>query len=168
MRSIARIKGLGFVLWHARHEFYHVLLGLIWAWFLRERWSEFNPRWIWLAVLGSLLPDIDHFYYFLGYGKLDPYTKVIKEMIKNRQWRAVTVFIEAGHKREAYTAAHNYYVMALLLAVSLLSSRYDWEAGVILFGAMLIHYLFDVADDLLVLGRVNPNWKRWGRVKSLR
>lgn len=165
-RSVAKLRGLGFIFWHARHEFYHVLLGLLWAWFLRERWGEFNHRWIWTSIFGSLLPDLDHFYYFLGYGKSAAYTSQIKSMLKNRQWRNVTVFVEAGHKREAYTATHNYYTMVLLLVVSLLSSRYEWETGVILFGAMLIHYLFDVTDDLLVLGRINPNWKRWGRGRS--
>src|SRR5574341_1266502 len=58
-RSVARIKGLGFVFWHARHEFFHVLIGLVWAWVLREVWGQFNPRWFWLSAFGSLLPYAD-------------------------------------------------------------------------------------------------------------
>ena len=65
-RSVARIKGLGFILWQTRHMVYHVMLGLLWAWFLRERWGEFNPKWIAMAVVGSLLPDLDHLNYFFG------------------------------------------------------------------------------------------------------
>ena len=41
----------------------------------------------------------------------------------------------------------------------------DWNASVILFGAMLLHYLFDIGDDIVTLGQINPNWKRWGGVK---
>lgn len=168
MRPIARIKGLGFVLWHARHEFYHVLLGLVWAWFLRERWSEFNSRWIWLSIFGSLLPDADHLVYFWGYGKQDQYARQIRQFLKNRQWRMVTVFMETGHKYNTDLASHNVYFMAILLVGSLFSSLYEWRVGVILFGAMLVHYIFDIGDDLLQLGHINPNWKRWGRVKASR
>lgn len=163
--SVARIKGLGFIFWHAKHEFFHVLLGLIWAWFLRERWGEFNVRWIGLSILGSLLPDIDHFFYFFTYGKMDAYTVQVRSLFKNKQWRALTSFIESGHKHNTNLASHNFYFMGILFLVALLSSFFSWEAGVILFGAMLIHYFFDIADDLLRLGKVNSNWKRWGRAK---
>jgi hypothetical protein len=162
-RSIARLKGMGFIIWHARHEFYHVLLGLLWAWFLRERWNEFNSRWIWLSVFASVLPDFDHILYFFSYGKRDQYSKMVKKFIKTGQWRTLTVFLENGHKQQTNLASHNYYFMVLILGSALLSSFYEWRVGVILFGAMLIHYIFDIADDVLLLGYVNPNWKRWGR-----
>src|SRR5437868_1316167 len=97
-RSVARLKGLGFILWHARHELYHVLLGLVWAWFLREQWHQFNGRWIALCIFGALLPDIDHLFYFIGYGKQDPYTRQIIQFLKDREWRGVTIFMENGHK----------------------------------------------------------------------
>ncbi len=57
-------------------------------------------------------------------------------------------------------------MVLILLGLSLLSSRIDWEVGVILFGAMILHYLFDIFDDFVQLGAVNTNWKRWGRKKS--
>jgi hypothetical protein len=163
--SVARIKGLGFIFWHARHEFYHILLGLIWAWFLRERWGEFNLRWIFISIFGSLLPDADHFLYFFTYGKKDDYTVQIRSLLKNREWRALSVFVEKGHKHNVNLSSHNYYFMGILFMTGILSSFLSWEFGVIIFGAMLIHYIFDITDDLLQLGRVNPNWKRWGRRK---
>lgn len=161
--TASRIKGLGFVLWHARHELYHILLGLVWAWLLREMWGEFNVRWIILAVVGSLAPDLDHLVYFWGYGKGDDYTLQIKDLLKSRQWRALTVFIEEGHKKNTNLSSHNLYFMLILLGLGLLSSLYSWEVGVIVFGAMLIHYMFDIGDDILRLGAVNSNWRRWGR-----
>lgn len=162
-RSFARVKGIGFILWHSRHEFYHVLVGLIWAWVLREMWDEFNPKWILLSVFASLLPDTDHFYYFFTYGRRTTYTRQVKEFLKNHQWRKLTVFLENGHKQNTNLSLHNYYVMAILLGLSLFSTLFDWKVGTILFGAMLLHYLFDVFDDLIILGQVNNNWKRWGR-----
>lgn len=165
-RSIARIKGLGFIIWHGRHMFYHLLLGLVWAWILREWWGQFNPRWIFTSLLGSLLPDLDHFFYFFGYGKRDTYTQQIINFLKTHQWRAVTLFVENGHKSNTNLSYHNYYFMAVMFSMALLSSFFEWQAGIILFGAMLIHYVFDIADDLIQLGTVNPNWKRWGRARN--
>lgn len=141
------------------------MLGLVWAWFLREQWHEFNSRWIWLSIVGSLLPDADHLIYFLSYGRNDWYTKQIRRFLKDHEWRTLTVFMEVGHKHNTKLSWHNYYFMALLLGVSLFSSLYEWRVGVILFGAMVIHYLFDIADDWVTLGAINPNWKRWGRGK---
>jgi hypothetical protein len=164
--SIARVKGLGFLAWHARHEFYHALLGLVWAWILREWWGEFNPRWILLSVFGSLLPDADHLLYFGTYGRSSDYTSKVRHLLKTRQWRNLMVFIENGHKFNTNLSYHNYYFMAVLLGMAFLSSFWDWQAGIILFGAMLIHYIFDIVDDLIQLGAVNPNWKRWGRDKT--
>lgn len=162
---LARFKSLGFFLWHGRHELYHVLLGLMWAWFLRERWNEFNPRWIWLSVLGSLLPDLDHVIYFFGYGRTDLYNVELRQLLRTRQWRKSWLYMKNGHKTNTNLMSHNFYVMVLLLVSALLSSVVDWEAGVILFGSMLIHYVFDIADDLVILRHVNPNWKRWGRAR---
>lgn len=162
------MKGFGFILWQARHLFYHVLLGLVWAWYLRERWGELNARWIWWSLFGSLVPDLDHLFYFLSWGKHDWYTQEIKNLFRSRQWREGALFISKGHKHNTNLALHNYYTVAILLGLSLLSSLYEWHLGVILFGAMIIHYLFDIADDLLTLGSVNPNWKRLGRPKVAR
>jgi hypothetical protein len=164
-KSLLRMKGAGFIIWHSRHEFYHILLGLIWAWFLREQWNEFSYKWIWLAVFASVLPDIDHINYFLTYGKRESYSQQVKRLLREKQWRNLTVFLETGHKYNVSLSSHNYYFMAILLGLSFLSSLYDWKVGVIMFGAMLTHYLFDVFDDLTQLGEINPNWKRWGRNK---
>ena len=55
-----------------------------------------------------------------------------------------------------------------VLALAGLTPRQTFAVAgfsVILFGAMIIHYIFDIADDLLSLGYINSNWKRWGRDK---
>ncbi len=144
---------------------YHILIGLVWAWFLRELWHEFNPRWISLSVFASLLPDIDHFLFFFGYGRSESYTQQIKLYFRNRQWRLLLRFVETGHKQNTNLRYHNFYTMGLLMLVTLTSFLFEWQMGVILFGAMFLHYAFDVWDDILTLGYVNSNWKRWGREK---
>ncbi len=164
-RTFARVKGLGFILWQARHMAYHVMLGLLWAWFLRELWGEFNPKWVITAVVGSVLPDIEHLNYFLGYGRSDSYTQQIITYLKNHEWRNLFYFIATGHKNNTSLAYHNIYMVAFLILFSVVASFFDWQVGVVLFGAMVSHYLFDMVDDIVQLGGVNPNWKRWGRPK---
>lgn len=160
-----KAKTLGFLFWHLKHEMIHVLLGLVWAWFLREQWNEFNPGWIILSIFGSLLPDIEHFIYFFSYGKQDQYTVTVKNLFLNRRWRDLAVFMSNGHKHNTNLAYHNLYFVSMLLIVVFLSSFLDLRKSTILFGAMVIHYLFDIVDDLVFLGHLNSNWKRWGRAK---
>ncbi len=161
--SFSRLRGLAFIIWHARHEFYHVLLGLAWAWVLREVWGNLNLKWILLSVFGSLLPDTEHLFFFLSYGKKDKYTQMIRVFLKNHEWRVLAVFMEHGHKRNTKLAFHNMYVIILLLVIVTAAILYDWNSWVVVIGAMIIHYIFDIFDDIVTLGRINPNWKRWGR-----
>jgi len=167
MRLLFRkFKGLGFILWQARHMFYHLLLGLVWAWFLREVWQTFNWRYILLSVLGSFLPDIEHLFYFYGYGKKESYTREIIRLVKNRQWRMLALYISSGHKFNTNLSYHNFYFMAILSVIAAVSFMFAWQAGVLLLGAMILHYLFDMFDDWVTLGYINDNWKRWGRGKK--
>jgi hypothetical protein len=167
-RSFVRIKGMGYILWHGKHEFIHILLALVWAWFLRELWSEFNVRWVIAAIFGGLLPDIDHVLYYVAYRKRDPYAKLVLQFLKQREWRILAQFIETTHKYNTNLSFHNIYIALLLFSFCAVSYVYDWRVGVVLFGAMVTHYLYDIVDDFLILGYMNPNWKRLGRAKSRR
>jgi hypothetical protein len=165
-RHIARIRGVGFLLWHGKHMLIHLFLGLLWAWFLRELWQEFNTKWVILAMFGSWLPDADHVVYFFTYGKRDPYSNAIREFIKTRQWRVLIRFVETGHKYNTNLSFHNLYITLGFFGACILSYLYDWKTSVVIFGAMVSHYLFDIAEDIVVLGYVNPNWKRFGPHKA--
>jgi len=143
----------------------HVFLGLMWAWFLRELWHELNAKWIITAAIGSVLPDVDHLLYYTTYGKRELYTKVIVKLIKYHMWRLLVRFVEWGHKYNVNLLFHNFYVMAALVALTVISYLGNWRFGVILLGAMVTHFVFDAFEDLLLLGRFNPNWMRWGRGK---
>jgi hypothetical protein len=163
--SFVRIKGVGFLVWHGRHYLFHILIGLMWAWFLRELWQEFNTLWIITAVVGSVIPDFDHMLYFTTYGKRDPYTRAIITFLKTHQWRVLVRFIETGHKYNTSLTFHNFYITAIVFCFTIVSFTVGWRFWTFLFGAMVTHYIFDVLDDWVTLGKLNPNWKRWGRGK---
>jgi hypothetical protein len=162
-KKTSRIANIGFIVWHAKHELIHVLLGLMWAWMLREMWGEFRMIWVLVAALGSLLPDVDHLLYFFTYGRRDPYTQTVITFFKNKQWRVLITFIEKGHKHNTSLAFHNYYVTVLLAIGCWISLISEWRFTAVLLGAMVSHFVFDIAEDILLLHHVNPNWKRWGR-----
>jgi hypothetical protein len=164
-RSWRKIKGVGFLVWHAKHYLIHVLLGLIWAWFLREVWREFTIKWIVMAVAGSIAPDLDHLLYFTTYGRQDPYTQAIITLIKKRQWRILVSFIEQGHKHNVNLMFHNFYILSAMIGLTVVSYTHDWRIGAVFLGGAVTHYIFDVAEDWVLLGRLNPNWIRWGRGK---
>lgn len=145
---------------------YHVMLGLMWVWVLREWWGVFNPVWVVVGAVGSVLPDIDHIHYFLTYGRKDSYTKEIFSLLKHRHWRRLFQFIATGHKHNTSLTFHNVYVAAIFFVGTGLATVLNWQAGVVLFGAIVSHYLFDMADDIVQLGEMNPNWIRWGRPKK--
>jgi len=165
-RSFVRIKGMGYILWHGKHEVIHILLALLWAWALRELWNEFSVRWVVIAMFGGLLPDIDHVFYYITNRKHDPYAKLVVQFLKQHEWRIVAQFIETTHKYNTNLSFHNIYVAVLLFGLCAASYVFDWRASTVLFGAMVTHYLYDIVDDILVLGYLNPNWKRLGKMKS--
>lgn len=165
-RSIAKIKGIGYIFWHGRHMMYHALLGLVWAWFLREMWGELSWYYLFLAVFGSFLPDIEHLVYFFVSGRKDEYSKQVKAFFKAKEWRILTSFIEQGHKYNTNLSYHNVYFVGFLLILMIVCFLFDWGAWIVILGAMVIHYLFDIADDYRTLGYLNDNWKRWGNGKK--
>lgn len=162
---LAHLRGITFIMWHAKHMFVHVLLGLAWAWMLREFWNEFNLKYVILAITGSLIPDSEHLIYFFTYGRKDPYSLAVKKLLREHEWRTVTVFVEKGHKRNTSLKFHNMIIMFLLMMFTSVSLLFDWKSWVVLLGAMITHYIFDIIDDFANLGYLNSNWRRWGRFK---
>lgn len=165
-QSIAKLKGLGYIIWHARHMLYHLLIGLVWAWFIREMWDVFSWKITLLAIFGSFFPDVEHLVYFLISGRKDEYSKQVKAFFKAKEWRVLTSFIETGHKYNTNLSYHNVYFVVFLLILAIFCFLVDWEAWMTVLGAMVLHYLFDIADDYRTLGYLNDNWKRWGSKKK--
>lgn len=156
--------------WIARHMGYHVLIGVVYAWVLRELWQEFNAYYIVLAVFGSVIMDADHVLYWFVYGRKDPYARQIKEFLKQGKIRTVITFTSDNHKSNTDLLSHNIYVICFFLFLSGLSFFKDLETGVVLFGSMALHLVFDAIDDVLILGEMNKNWKNprwkwWGKRK---
>lgn len=116
-----------------------------------------------MSVFGSLLIDLDHVAYFFTYGRKEWYALEVRKLLKQGQIKEMCYFMVKGHKHNTGLATHNFYYMAFFIVLSVVSFQFDWVAGVVLFGSIVLHFVFDIVDDLWVLGHLNENWKRLRR-----
>jgi hypothetical protein len=166
--TMTKIRGLGFLFWHGRHMLYHLLLGVVWIWIVKEQISvRYSTSLLFWALFGSVFPDFEHLLFFITYGKKDEYTAWVKTYIKNRDWRVLVRFLEKGHKYNTRLRYHNIYTVMGLTGLTILLYTVRAYAGFVFTGAMIIHYLFDILDDLASLRSLNKNWYRWGRGKAI-
>lgn len=161
LSSTAKMIARGILI--CRHMFYHVLIGLVYAWVLREIWGVFSFRFVALSVWGSLVMDLDHVAYFYLYGRDKTYSERVLSFIRKNQFTNGFRFMKDNHKSHTGLWSHNIYITLALLGLGAFSFLKDMETGTVIFGSMALHLLFDILDDFLVLGSLNPNWKRWGR-----
>jgi hypothetical protein len=160
--TMTRIRGIGYLFWHARHMVYHFLLGSVWLWIVKDQTGVYSSSLLILVLFASIFPDFEHLLFFFTYGKTDEYTTWVKTYIKNGDWRVLVRFLEKGHKYNTKLRYHNIYTIMGLTSITILLFVVHAYTGFLFTGAMVIHYLFDILDDLASLGRLNKNWFRWG------
>ncbi len=153
-------------LWHAKHELFHIVLGFAWAWALGYVWNQSYALMFLLAGIGGVLPDIDHLIYFFTYGKHDAYSKNVFALAKKHEWKSLVEYIETGHKKNTNLTFHNVYVTMFLMCCTIMLYWVDFRLSVVLLGAMVSHFIFDIIEDYMLLGALNSNWFRFGRPKS--
>jgi hypothetical protein len=164
-RMTARLKGAFFITRQANHHMVHLLLGVLWFYFVRRSVPELGPYHLFLAILGSELPDIEHLFYFYMHGKKDSYSLQVRFFIRHRMWRELSLFLKNNHKHLTKLKFHCLQWILIHTVLTGAGFLYDHFSAVILLGAMVTHYCFDVVDDIIFLGRINPNWKK-GIIRS--
>ncbi len=161
-----RLKTILHIIWHLKHELIHILLGVAWVSMLHSIWQSTVFEWVGISILGSLIPDIDHLIYFFTYGRNDAYTKQIFSLLRKKEWKKVVVFIEIGHKHNTNLSFHNIYVVSTLVAMTGVLYYLDYRFLAVFVGSMVTHFLFDIGEDLALLGYINKNWTRFGPPKK--
>lgn len=159
-RMTARIKGALFITQQANHHLVHILLGITWFYLLHRFIPQLSLYHLVLAIIGSELPDIEHVFYFYMHGKKDSYSLKVKYYVRKRMWRQLTVFLKNNHKHLTALKFHCIQWMLFLIILAIGSFLYDHLSLLVLLGAMVTHYGFDIIDDIIFLGRINPNWKK--------
>jgi membrane-bound metal-dependent hydrolase YbcI (DUF457 family) len=142
------------------HECGHILFGLIAAGITKTIYTQVPIiKLLPLAILMSLLPDIDHILYFFWYGKSAEYSKKIKKILKKKGLRAAIEMCKKEHKKQTGIYSHNLLLAILLGLISFikLTGQKNPYTSVLLL-SWAFHYVYDVLEDLLFFGKLNPNW----------
>lgn len=120
------------------------------------------------GVVGSLLPDVDHFFYYFFYGKQSQYAQIAKHLLVNRQIRDWMKFVKFNHKKNTGLYSHNF--ISLLVSLWLFWSfglTKDHPLLMVFFLSWATHYLFDIMEDILFFRKLNSNWYlKFNRTKA--
>lgn len=112
-----------------------------------------------LGAVGAVLPDADHLFYIFTYGRKTDYAKNLRHFLKNKQLRGFQRFVMENHKFNTGIYSHN--LVTLLIAAIFFSYfaflQENYGAAIFTLG-MITHYSYDIFEDWLLLGRINPNW----------
>jgi hypothetical protein len=143
----------------AYHVLIHILLGTMTA-LLVSRYFTDDSLLLLLVMgfFGNTLPDIDHVIYFLTYGKDSEYSQIIKIFIKDRHFREVKNFLRDNHKY--LTGLYSHTLISPFLSTFL--TYFFFKKSLIypatFFLSVSVHFLYDILEDLLFFGKLNPNW----------
>jgi hypothetical protein len=142
------------------HMLIHVLCGFICAYITIDYFPEVSHTKLnIIGVLGSLSPDIDHVMYWFFYGKKSQYSQIVRNFLRQRQFKNLSKFLKLNHKTLTGLYFHNF--LTLFLSISLcLYYGFVREHPLLLvfFMSWSLHYIFDLSEDLLFFKRINPNW----------
>lgn len=86
-----------------------------------------------------------------------PETREIIIAFKTRRFKEMATLATIHHKKFNRLLLHNFsgfFVFLVFFAVSI-CRKYD--GGILAFGAILFHFIFDIVDDLYQLGHIK-NW----------
>jgi hypothetical protein len=141
------------------HVLIHILFGLMCSLIVYKKFDNENLTLLLLiGFFGNTLPDIDHVIYFLTYGKDSEYSQIIKFFIKDRHFGEVRRFLKQNHKY--LTGLYSHTLISPLLSTFL--TFLFFQRGRVYLGTFFfsisIHFLYDIFEDVLFFGKLNPNW----------
>jgi len=119
---------------------------------------NFNYQEIIILIIMSVLPDLEHLVFFGTYGRKNPYTLQALEVFKREGFMSVCRFLGKNHKTNTSLYFHN--IATPLIFVFIGFYLYFIKAYLLSAASAVLatHYLFDIGEDILMSGKLNPNW----------
>jgi hypothetical protein len=112
-----------------------------------------------VSLLGSLAPDVDHFVYFYTYGKRTSYAQTALTFLRKFDFKGFINFAKYNHKYNHGLLSHNigsFFLSALFFFIFALDT--DRFTATTFVMSVMFHFLYDIVEDLIFFGRLNPNW----------
>lgn len=159
MRNIYKVsKKTVSLVWHAKHMVTHFLLGTGWYLIIDAIMPDVKPVHLLLALFASVFPDIEHLYYWFLKKPHTTYAAQIIKLIRTRKIVELVQFVAHKHKFETFLPFHHIVtpIVGTIFCISAL--RTDRTTTAVFMGAFILHYVFDIVEDFVLLRRLNPNW----------
>jgi hypothetical protein len=141
------------------HGQVHLLFGLL-AYLICIVFFNISPGFssLFIAVIASFLPDIDHLFFYYFYGRNTHYAQTVRSYIQKFQIRKYLDYVQSHHKSNYFILSHN-LLTPLGFVLLFIYFIYQNSPDAAVFSlSFAMHFIFDMAEDLLALGRLNPNW----------
>lgn len=146
-----------------QHGSFHLLFG-IFAFFIGYWWEPvfFSQHFFSLflvMLVGTFIPDVDHFLYYYSYGRKKDYAKICRDLIRKRDLKGYFKFVKSNHKQNTGIYSHNLGTL-FLVGFFTLYELYQRDSihMSMFFLAWTFHYIFDILEDFLFFKKPNKNW----------
>lgn len=110
-----------------------------------------------LFFLFTYLPDVDSPLTLYFHKKWFPFVSEIIDELKKFRLEKVALLMTKHHKQVNRSFFHNVIGLLVVVGIFILSIKSHHELGLIVFGSILTHFIFDILDDLKQLGHIR-NW----------
>jgi hypothetical protein len=143
-------------------EKYHMVIHVLFAFSALLPFYIFEIRLantvIWITPIVALLPDIEHLVFFGTYGRKSSYTQEACKVLQKQGFKALIKHLSKSHKTLTSLYLHNGLTMILFFALGVGLFTHGIFTLSYLCLILTSHYLYDILEDLLINGKVNPNW----------
>ena len=138
----------------------HFVVGLIIAFIYHCFFTDQSFLAILLvSTVASFFPDADHLLYIFWYGKEQEYGMKARKLILSGDIKGYCTFAKYHHKENLGLYSHNMVTIVFFLLLSLYFSLLDQNPlGSVFFIAAAFHLIYDLLEDLVFFGKINPNW----------
>ena len=140
---------------HLFHAFFGITIGLGYAYFFAPSY------WFVYSLVGaaaSILPDLEHFFYFFWFGRNDSYAQDVKKHLMRKEFCLAVKYCANNHKTLNGLPLHNIFTPVVLLLFAIPAHQNHLPVLAVICLSLASHYLYDIFEDLVLLGRVNSNW----------
>ncbi len=141
------------------HGEMHLMIGMICVLAVKTVFGvDLGWNLILLSVVGSFLPDVDHLVFIFGYGRKTQHSINSREYMRLGRFNELIVYWKKTHKDNTEIYSHNILFMFLFAGFFWLAFEKDAVGWGVFFLSIAGHFLYDILEDVLFMGKVNPNW----------
>lgn len=144
-----------------RHtEWSHFFISISIAWLMGRIFQmDDHKKTLFVALAGGIIPDLDHIISFFTYQRKSTYSLKVKRLLREGKIRKLADFLNSNHKTNTSVYGHNLLTLIITICCSVLAINY-FHSNIwgIFFCSWSAHYLWDITEDLIYFGKINPNW----------